>query len=251
MVASAQPAPLSPRLVALAQFPLASWGDVGPPPALSARGRFLVPELEDLETLAALRSLLVLAHRRGIVERTWLRDAPRILERADLRSTPAAEDLARAFRYAQRAGSARAQLATLSSATSRRLLPFVTWRSPLAGFAGSACAAHLVLEGHSAESGDPLIAELGPPLGYDCGCYFAAVNLAKARRLGLTATSLRASDLRALAPAGWEGAPPAIDPRDEGPALAALARAQELLAAVGVTWPQGQAVGVGWASARG
>jgi len=235
---------LPPALVGFAQFPLARWSEIGAPPLLCGRGRFMVPELEDLETLATVRDLLLLAHRRGILARTWLRDAPKALSAGLAPARISAEALSRAYAYALRASSARSLVRTLADPTAQRLLPFVTWRA-FGSEAPWLRDPHAELEGRIAGSGEGLCQALAPPLGYDCTCYLGVVNLAKARRLGPLRSDLRAAELRALAPPGWDGAPPAIDPLDEAPARAAIGRASSLLEAAGLSWPQGRGVSAG------
>lgn len=236
--------PLPPSLVAFAQFPLARWSEIGAPPLLCGRGRFMVHELEDLEALALVRDLALLAHRRGIVERTWLRDAPKALSAARAATVPSAGALSRAYRYGMRASAARDLSRILAGPTARRLLPFVKWRA-FGSESPSLQDSHSELEGRLAESGEQLCQALAPPLGYDCTCRLEVVNLAKARRLGPLRPDLRAAELRTLASPGWDGAPPPIDALDEAPARAAIARASSLLEAAGLSWPQGRGVSAG------
>lgn len=234
---------LPPSIAAFAQFPLARWSEIGPAPALCGRGRFMVPDVEHLDTVATIRDLLSLAILRGVGRRTWLRHAP--LLRGGLADLPELV-LERAYGYALRASGARAQLLTFSLPTAPRLLPFLSWISLESG--PHAC--HVELHGRSARTGDPLWSRYFQPLGYDCTCYVAPVNLAKARRQGAPELDLVAEDLERLAPAGWIGEPPPVDDRDELPARDALARAEELLAAAGLKWPQSPELSSGASRSR-
>lgn len=214
------------------------WSELG---RVCGRGRFMVPGVEDLRDVEAIHAALVLVLKRGTVRRTWLRHAPILRASGAWRSYLDDSALGRAYGYALGAGNCRRTFEVLRAPASERILPFATWQSLRDG--PHAC--HRELHGRSARTSDRLWQAFMPPLGYDCTCCAGVISAPRARRRGAPKLDLSAEDLASLAPPGWAGAPPPVDGLDDGPARAAIEKAQAMLDAAGLNWPQSAGVTAG------